>query len=206
MSELSENAAYAEAAAELMRDATDGRRSLAERRHGSRSAGHPWAPPRRATRVLYFGSREWLDVPKGWTAAQVKREARERNRLVLGPRREDIERALQEDRQAFGDIVIIEGEADGADITTRILARRMGISVEPYPVTKEEWDRLGKKAGHIRNERMLRTGINMARGFIVGCLGEDMSLGSADMLRQLLTSGAEVILRRDDGVKVYEAR
>lgn len=76
-------------------------------------------------RILYFGSREWLDVPKGWTAAQVKREARDRGRLVRGPRQADIERALREDAQSFGEVVIIEGEADGADITTRILAKRI---------------------------------------------------------------------------------
>lgn len=205
MSELSEAAAYAEAAAQLARDATDGRRSLAARRH-AREVLAVMGTPRRATRILYFGSREWLDVPRGWTAEQVRREARERGRLVLGPRRDDVDRALQEDAAMYDkNVVIIEGEADGADVTARILARRMGLRVEPYPVTATEWRDLGKKAGHVRNGRMLRDGKpEMARGFIVGCLNGPMSRGSTDMLRRLLAAGIGVILRRDDGVKVYK--
>lgn len=157
-------------------------------------------------RILYFGSRGWLDVPKGWTAAQVKREARGRGRLVRGPRRADIERALREDVRSFGEVTIIEGEADGADITTRILAKRMGMCVEPYPVTQQEWQWHGKSAGHNRNERMLRDGCpSMARGFVCGCLEEPLSAGSADMLRRLIAAGIRVVMQRDDGVRIYEA-
>lgn len=157
-------------------------------------------------RILYFGSREWLDVPKGMTAEQVRAHARHW-RLVLGPRREDIEKALRDDVRTFGEVTVIEGEADGADITARVLARRMGLRVEPYPVSGAEWRRLGKRAGPLRNERMLREGKpDMARGFIVGCLGEPMSNGSAGMLKQLLAAGVRTIVQRDDSVREYRAR
>lgn len=49
---------------------------------------------------------------------------------------------------------IIEGEALGVDILSRKWAESKGISVLPFPVTKDEWRRYGKSAGMRRNERM----------------------------------------------------
>lgn len=49
---------------------------------------------------------------------------------------------------------IIEGEALGVDILSRKWGESKGISVLPFPVTKDEWRRYGKSAGMRRNERM----------------------------------------------------
>lgn len=55
-------------------------------------------------------------------------------------------------------VVVIHGGATGADALAKAWAASRGIPDEPYPVTKEEWKRLGKPAGPIRNQRMLDEG------------------------------------------------
>lgn len=58
--------------------------------------------------------------------------------------------------QKFGDFIVIEGEASGADIISRYCAEEMGLSsVEKYPA---DWFKYGKAAGHIRNKQMLTDG------------------------------------------------
>jgi hypothetical protein len=49
-------------------------------------------------------------------------------------------------------LVIIEGEARGADILAREWAKARNI---PHIPCKADWDRLGKAAGLIRNRQML---------------------------------------------------
>ena len=50
---------------------------------------------------------------------------------------------------------IIEGEATGADRLARIWGKQLGFKIEAYPA---EWQRFGRRAGTIRNEKMLRLG------------------------------------------------
>lgn len=57
--------------------------------------------------------------------------------------------------ESIGFTVIIEGEAQGVDITSRHWAESRGIEVEPYPA---DWNRYGKGAGHIRNKQMIDEG------------------------------------------------
>ena len=58
--------------------------------------------------------------------------------------------------QLYGeDLVIIEGEARGADSMARDAAEKYGIPVEKYPA---KWDEHGKAAGPIRNRQMLKEG------------------------------------------------
>ena len=49
--------------------------------------------------------------------------------------------------------IIVSGEAPGADKHGEFYARQNGIEIDPHPA---DWDNLGKKAGHIRNEEMAK--------------------------------------------------
>ena len=45
----------------------------------------------------------------------------------------------------------------GADYLADEIAKEIGLEVDPHPVTPEEWDTIGKKAGPLRNKRMVDT-------------------------------------------------
>lgn len=47
-------------------------------------------------------------------------------------------------------------------------AKRNGFEVEDYPVTDEEWETLGLKAGPIRNKRMVGLGAELCLAFPIG--------------------------------------
>ncbi len=48
--------------------------------------------------------------------------------------------------------VVIQGDARGADLLAKDAATKMGLAVESFPA---DWDRYGRKAGPIRNRKML---------------------------------------------------
>lgn len=107
-------------------------------------------------RVLFFGDRDWKAI--------------EPIRMVLSvfPK----------------DTVIIEGEAPGADKTSRLVAEELGLTVEPYPA---DWDKFHKAAGPIRNQQMLDEGKpDMAVAFHANI---GASKGTTDMLRRLGKAG-----------------
>jgi hypothetical protein len=54
--------------------------------------------------------------------------------------------------------VVIHGNARGADRMADTWARSRGVPREPYELPQGEWDELGKKAGPLRNKRMLDDG------------------------------------------------
>ena len=64
--------------------------------------------------------------------------------------------------QRFGIAELAHGGAEGktahesADILCKLWALRFGIPVLEYEATKAEWDVWGKRAGNMRNSRMLR--------------------------------------------------
>lgn len=53
------------------------------------------------------------------------------------------------------DLVIIQGDARGADGLARSWCKKMGVKCENYPA---DWDKYGKRAGYIRNVQMLNEG------------------------------------------------
>lgn len=65
-----------------------------------------------------------------------------------------VERAVRE--CGWWPSVILSGKARGVDTLGERWADQYGIPVEPFPVTKEEWDRLGRAAGPIRNAEMAK--------------------------------------------------
>jgi len=52
----------------------------------------------------------------------------------------------------YGDIIIIEGECDGADKLAKKAAVECDIPCRSYPA---DWDKYGNAAGPIRNQQML---------------------------------------------------
>lgn len=83
---------------------------------------------------------------------------------------------LDELRRKWGDVVIIQGGAQGADWLARLWAKERGIRCEQY---NANWEKYGKGAGPIRNQRMIDEGKpNLFVAFPGGP-------GTADMVRRL---------------------
>jgi len=119
-------------------------------------------------RLLVFGAREWTDRPA-------------------------IDRELRK-AQAQGVTTLVHGGCRGADRLAGEVAGRLGMTVEAYPA---DWERYGKAAGQLRNQRMLDEGRpDYAIGFHANL---DESKGSADMLRRCNTAGLPVHI--DDGAR-----
>ena len=59
---------------------------------------------------------------------------------------------------AIENMAIVSGCAAGADTLGAEWARARGIEVIEYPA---EWDRLGKRAGYIRNEEMAKVATHL---------------------------------------------
>ncbi len=73
--------------------------------------------------------------------------------------------------------VVIEGVAPGADTFARKAAEQLSIPVLPFPA---DWERYGRVAGPIRNQRMLDEGKpNLVLAFTDGL---NTSGGTADMV------------------------
>lgn len=81
-------------------------------------------------RVLFCGSRSWNDIEAVANIMQ---------KLPKGT-------------------VIIHGDARGADTIADVVARELGFEVLKFPVTKDDWEKFGKGAGHRRNKQMLDEG------------------------------------------------
>jgi hypothetical protein len=58
----------------------------------------------------------------------------------------------------FGFDVVIEGDARGADRIAGFWARKKKLTNLKFPIKKIDWDTHGKKAGYLRNQRMIDEG------------------------------------------------
>jgi hypothetical protein len=97
---------------------------------------------------------------------------------------------------AYGaDIVVIEGEAKGADTHGRLAAEDLGLSVIRFPA---DWTAYGRAAGPIRNKQMLDEG----RPTEVHAFHDSISTskGTLNMLKQALKHGIRCYLHTHDGV------
>ena len=82
------------------------------------------------------------------------------------------------------ELVIIQGEAKGADFLAKAFAYEFGLDCEEYPA---DWKQYGKAAGSIRNQQMLDEG---KPDLVVAFPG---GTGTADMVRRAKKAGLEVI-------------
>jgi hypothetical protein len=90
--------------------------------------------------------------------------------------------------------VLIHGNARGADRIADAWAWRTGVPRESYGLPQGEWDELGKKAGPLRNQRMLDEG---KPDLVVAFPG---SGGTKDMVRRAAKAGVAIheVNRADD--------
>jgi len=84
--------------------------------------------------------------------------------------------------------VVIEGGARGVDRQARDLAQAIGLTVETYPA---HWDKYGRRAGSIRNQEMLDSGIHL----VIAFPGLE-SRGTWDMVRRAEKAGVPVEVHR----------
>ena len=78
-------------------------------------------------KILFCGDREWKDIS-----------------------------LIQAVMQVLQPTTVIEGEARGADVQSRQVAKSLGIYFKPYPA---KWKKFGKAAGPIRNRQMYEEGM-----------------------------------------------
>ena len=90
--------------------------------------------------------------------------------------------------------VLIHGNARGADRIADDWAWRRGVPREPYGLPEGEWDELGKKAGPLRNQRLLEEG---KPDLVVAFLGGG---GTKDIVRRAVKAGVAIheVNRADD--------
>jgi len=86
---------------------------------------------------------------------------------------------------AYG--ILVHGDCPGVDREAAKIALARGWNVVPYPA---EWDRLGRSAGPLRNQRMLDEG----RPDLVLAFHTDpgLGLGTRDMVRRARAAGVPV--------------
>lgn len=85
---------------------------------------------------------------------------------------------------------LIHGAARGADTLAAEWAEVRGIETEAFPVTKEDWLKHGKGAGHLRNKAMLIR--LMDRDFLgrdIGVVAFPGGPGTANMIQQTEAEG-----------------
>lgn len=127
-------------------------------------AGVQTPPPKKerpTMRLLICGDRNWTD------------------RVMI---KNNLERVMKTHK-----IIVIEGEANGADKLAAMAARQLGLVVEPYPA---DWATYGKAAGPIRNQKMLDEG----KPHIVVAYHDNIeaSKGTKDMIQRAVRAGISV--------------
>ena len=109
--------------------------------------------------------------------------------LVCGGRdfrdREAVYAALDSLHAEHGFYVVITGGANGADRLSVEWARERGVPTEIY---KADWDRIRRRAGPLRNQRMLAEG---KPDLVVAFPG---GAGTANMIEQAQAAGARVFM------------
>lgn len=96
---------------------------------------------------------------------------------------------------ANGDLTIIEGGADGADMIAKRVGEELGVPVVEYTA---EWARYGKASGPMRNLRMIEEG---KPDYVIAFHDHIVrSKGTKDMLRQAREAGLhfELCAHMDD--------
>ena len=120
---------------------------------------------------LFTGSRDWNDqyIPTLLMAGLRSWQGEHRERLV-----------------------IVHGGARGLDTIADRAAKSYDLKVSDYPVTKQEWNHLGRRAGPLRNKRML----DSERVKVVFAFSDELerSRGTANMITQAVDRDIPVYL------------
>lgn len=104
--------------------------------------------------------------------------------LICGDRNWRGGDVIREIIKQYNPLVIIEGEARGADTLARLAGETLGITVLRFPA---DWEKYGRAAGPIRNSQMLKEGNpDVVIGFHYKI---DESKGTRDMLTRAKKAG-----------------
>ncbi len=113
-------------------------------------------------RVLVCGSRDWRDPTP-------------------------IQHALAELQAAWGSFEVVDGGARGADTLARQIAQDLNLPVREFPA---DWERYGKAAGMIRNQKMLDDLLEADQRLVLA-FPLPQSRGTRDMIRRAEKAGVE---------------
>lgn len=83
---------------------------------------------------------------------------------------------------------LVHGGATGADKLASEWAKSRGVREAAYPVTNEEWIRIGKSAGPLRNRRMFESELPR---YVFAFPG---NRGTKDMAEYAKKRGAQVVM------------
>lgn len=139
-------------------------------------------------RILCTGARVWPDPRSAWASLdKVHVLARSRGERLT----------------------VVHGDASGADRHVRTWCERNpGVAEERHPVSLAEWKINGLRAGHVRNERMVKLGADGCVAFCVPCdkPGPCRGLGGVLLPAGHATHGTWgcMELAREAGIEVWE--
>lgn len=89
---------------------------------------------------------------------------------------------------------VVHGDAIGADTIAHVVAEELGFKIVKYPVSRDDWKKMGKAAGPIRNKKML---LETNPDVVVAFLDESASSpGTKNMIKTAESYGYEVIVIR----------
>ncbi len=91
---------------------------------------------------------------------------------------------------------VVAGGARGADRIAAEEARAKGLWVEEYPVTRVDWHEYGKSAGPLRNERMIKSGVQIVHAFSDHLT---TSNGTLDTVLRARRDGIEIAIHAHEG-------
>ncbi len=98
------------------------------------------------------------------------------------------------------DLVIVHGAATGVDTAFSDAARDARLKVEPNEVTGVDWSYYGKRAGALRNAKMVQLGADLC---IAVHRNLRASLGTTDCATRAIAAGIpSYIVESDDGAPV----
>ena len=101
--------------------------------------------------------------------------------------REAVQYILEQIAEQDPGAVIVHGMAIGVDKMADEIAQELGLRVERHPVDGETWNRYPSRAGNMRNERMVNTGIDEVFAFPV-----ETSKGTVNAMRYAEDRGIQV--------------
>lgn len=84
---------------------------------------------------------------------------------------------------------IVHGDAKGADTLAQEWAERNDVLTQRHPVTPAQWDKIGKKAGVLRNQFMLDDHPTISLVIAFPVIG---SRGTADMMQRACKKGIDL--------------
>jgi hypothetical protein len=153
--------------------------------HGVRGYAMSVQWPEDGPRLLVFGSRKWscFKTIEAWLLPIQAQWIR------IGATAENAP-------------TVIQGAATGADQLAIDVAFQLGFKIKSYPVLPDDWNRLGPRAGYLRNRRMAEENRpHMGLGF--GAVQKDLRKvdrsGSGHMLDILNELGIRVTMVASPG-------